>query len=95
MDSHEPTSIDRHDSRLADGRQEINRIDTTIRQLLEERMAISANIQRVKEECGLDKYDAIREAGIVARLTVASPREMSPLIATVWSAIFRYSRGPR
>lgn len=54
------------ESLLVEARREIDRVDTEMAQLFEERMAAAKKVAQFKKENGMPIFDATREAQILA-----------------------------
>lgn len=73
-------------SRLAELRTTIDRIDQRILQLLNERMAMVTEIGRIKQEAGRAPFDPGREEVVYAMLCAANT---GPLSETSLRAVYR------
>lgn len=74
-------------------RDKIDAIDAELISLFAERMAVSAEIARLKKEKGLSVYDPGREEEILRLVAARCDEEMKEYTSAMFSALFDLSRG--
>ena len=77
---------------LQDLRKEIDRIDDSLIQLFEQRMAVSVEIARYKQQHGLPVYDPAREHHKLKDVSKKVTEEHKIHIAAFFALLFEISR---
>ena len=81
------------DKRILGLRQRIDELDEEIIQLLKERMGISKEVGRLKEQLDIPVEDKNRENDIIVRLTQQAGRNLSEQqLIRIFSAVFKSSK---
>ena len=81
------------DKRILKLRQEIDKLDEDIIQLLKERMQISKEVGRLKEELKLPVEDKTREQEIIDRLIQQTGKNLSEeQLMRIFTAVFTSSK---
>jgi chorismate mutase len=80
-------------NRIEEHREKIDDVDQRIVKLLDQRQLIVDEIQRIKEENGVETEDKCREREVISHVTsVLENEDLSPLIEDVWKRIFKNSK---
>jgi len=77
---------------LQDLRKEIDRIDDSLIQLFEQRMTVSVEIARYKQQHGLPVYDPVREQQKLNDVSQRVKEENKVHISAFFSQLFEISR---
>tara|TARA_A100001011_G_C13833410_1_gene643899 strand:+ start:79 stop:339 length:261 start_codon:yes stop_codon:yes gene_type:complete len=81
------------DKRILKLRQEIDKLDEDIIQLLKERMQISKEVGRLKEDLKLPVEDKTREQEIIDRLIQQTGKDLSEeQLMRIFTAVFTSSK---
>ena len=81
------------DKRILELRQQIDDLDEEIIQLLKERMGISKEVGKLKEELDIPVEDKGREQEIIDRLTQQAGRNLSEeQLIRIFTAVFKTSK---
>ena len=81
------------DKRILGLRQRIDELDEEIIQLLKERMGISKEVGKLKEQLDIPVEDKNRENDIIVRLTQQAGRNLSEQqLIRIFSAVFKSSK---
>lgn len=77
---------------LKDCRDRIDEINNQMLELLKERMAVSAEIARLKKEAGLPVLNAEREKAILDDIECKAGDEMAPYAVALFKELFAISK---
>ena len=81
------------DKRILELRQDIDKIDKEIIQLLKKRMGISKDVGKLKEELHIPVEDKSRENEIIDRLNQQASRNLSEeQLIRIFTAVFKSSK---
>ena len=81
------------DKRILELRQEIDKLDEEIIQLLKKRMGISKEVGTLKEELHIPVEDKIREQEIIERLTHQAGQNLSEeQLIRIFTVVFKSSK---
>ena len=81
------------DKRILGLRQRIDELDEEIIQLLKERMGISKEVGKLKEQLDIPVEDKNRENDIIVRLTQQAGRNLSEQqLIRIFTAVFKSSK---
>ena len=81
------------DKRILELRQQIDMIDEEIIQLLKNRMGISKEVGKLKEELDIPVEDKSREKEIIERLTPQTGQNLSEeQLVRIFTAVFKSSK---
>ena len=81
------------DKRILELRQEIDKLDEEIIQLLRKRMGISKEVGKLKEELDIPVEDKAREQEIIERLTQQAGKNLSEeQLIRIFTSVFKSSK---
>ena len=81
------------DKRILELRQEIDKLDEEIIQLLRKRMGISKEVGKLKEQLDIPVEDKAREQEIIERLTQQAGKNLSEeQLIRIFTSVFKSSK---
>lgn len=81
-----------YNSKLAACREEINRIDDELVELVIKRMETAGKIGEIKKEAGLPVLNVKREEQVKERLLTKVPENLRESISSLYDTLFKISR---